>query len=146
MAMRIRVLAGCFAMGVTALLLTGTAAQATPQAGAHVGASAVADGNPTAPSTCYNGCQTQTPTPLPTCSKCHHTPPPTPTPTCSTCQTPTTPAAGEPAGQPAGERDADPDRLGGGDGYAHPDGHRQPVGDPVRWCQHRWRRQHRRRR
>ena len=51
MAMRIRVLAGCFAMGVTALLLTGTAAQATPQSGAHVGASAVADGNPTAPAT-----------------------------------------------------------------------------------------------
>ena len=30
MGMRIRVLAGCFAMGVTALLLTGTAAQAAP--------------------------------------------------------------------------------------------------------------------
>ena len=39
MAMRIRVLAGCFAMGVTALLLTGTAAQAAPQSGAHVSAS-----------------------------------------------------------------------------------------------------------
>ena len=38
MGMRIRVLAGCFAMGVTALLLTGTAAQAAPQSGAHVSA------------------------------------------------------------------------------------------------------------
>ena len=38
MGMRIRVLAGCFGIGVTALLLTGTAAQAAPQSGAHVSA------------------------------------------------------------------------------------------------------------
>ena len=62
MAMRIRVLAGCFAMGVTALLLTGTAAQATPLSGARVSASAAAGGNPTAPSSCYSDCQAPTPT------------------------------------------------------------------------------------
>ena len=38
MGMRIRVLAGCFAMGATALLLTGTAAKAKPQSSAHVSA------------------------------------------------------------------------------------------------------------
>ena len=44
MGMRIRVLAGCFAMGATALLLTGTAAQAAPLSGAHVSASVSAVG------------------------------------------------------------------------------------------------------
>ena len=43
MAMRIRVLAGCLAMGVTALLLfAGTAAQAAPKSGAHVSTSVTA--------------------------------------------------------------------------------------------------------
>ena len=77
MAMRIRVLAGCFAMGVTALLVTGTAAQATPQSGAHLSAHVSA----VSPDTGAGGGWTQsaTPTPTPTCT-CHYTPPPTPTP------------------------------------------------------------------
>ena len=53
MAMRIRVLAGCFALGVTTLLVTGTAAQATPQSGAHVSTSV----SPTSSPTCST-CQT----------------------------------------------------------------------------------------
>ena len=39
MATRIRILAGCFALGLLALLLTGTAAQAAPLSGAQAGAS-----------------------------------------------------------------------------------------------------------
>jgi hypothetical protein len=85
MGMRIRVLAGCFAMGVTALLLTGTAARAAPESGAHVSAigSAVSLSDYAAGGA---GDGTRTPTPTPTWTptptgKCHK-PRPTPTRKC----------------------------------------------------------------
>src|ERR1035441_6862415 len=97
MAMRTRVLAGCFAFGVAAFMLTGTVAQATPLSAAqgNVGVSAavsgqaggnVGDTSPTPTPTC--SCQKPSPSPTPTCTCQHPSPPPTPTPTC-TCQKPT---------------------------------------------------------
>jgi hypothetical protein len=87
MALGIRVVAGCFAMGVTALLLTSTAAQAAPQSGAHLSAS-VAAARQNTPA----GGGPRTPTRK---RHCHHTPPPTPAPT-STCK-PTKPATPAPS-------------------------------------------------
>src|SRR5271167_2172705 len=87
MGMRTRVLAGCFAMGATALLLTGTAAQAAPLSGAHVSASVSAvglsehaDGGPG--DSTWTPSPTWTPKPPSThTSKPKPTPTPTPTPT-----------------------------------------------------------------
>src|SRR5690242_4159534 len=83
MATRIRILAGCFALGVMAFLLTGTTAHAIPASGAHAVASV------SAASPAGHGQGTPTPTPTPTCG-CHSTPPPTPTPT-PTCGCHSTP-------------------------------------------------------
>ena len=86
--MRIRVLAGCFGMGVTALLLTGTAAQAAPQSGAHVSAAvSLSDnaggggGNGNGGGGGGNGNWSPTPTWSPT-HKCKPKPKPTPTHKC----------------------------------------------------------------
>src|ERR1700689_3515563 len=80
MATRIRVLAGGFAVGIAAFILTGTAAHAATLSEAHTGASALVTGSlPTAQ---------PTPTPRCTCQKPSPPPTPTPSPTC-TCMKPT---------------------------------------------------------
>ncbi len=92
MATRIRILAGCFALAVMALLLAGTTAHATPRSGTYLAASVSAGSPdwhghgaplPTATPTCQ--CYTPTSAPTPTC-QCY-SPPPAPTPTCQ-CYTP----------------------------------------------------------
>ena len=145
MGMRIRVLAGCFGMGVTALLLTGTAAQAAPQSGAHVSAAvSLSDnaggggGNGNGGGGGGNGNWSPTPTWSPT-HKCKPKPKPTPTHKCKPKPTPTP----TPTAEAEADSDADARRHGSDDtvGPSRPPRRAAPtraaaaasVGAAVRW-------------
>ncbi len=96
MALRIRLLAGCFAFSVTGLLLTGAAAQAAPQSGAHVSAVSQSDH---AVGIAADGAQLWTPTPTPTMVS---TPSPSPSVTATVSASPTVSASATPTAAPTG--------------------------------------------
>jgi hypothetical protein len=99
MAFRMRVLAGCFALGVGGLLLTGTAAQAAPLSGAHHTSSPTPAPTWTTqwtPSSDWTPSSSGwTPSPKPTCTQ---TPTPAPTPTTPPAPQVTTSATAAPSG------------------------------------------------
>ena len=98
MAIRIRVLAGSFALGVSAWLLSGTAAQATPLSGGHAIAHVSAISLSSGP-----GGETQSPTPTPTNTQTPPSSPPVTSPAPpSPSITPTATATASPTATPSG--------------------------------------------
>jgi hypothetical protein len=133
--MRIHVLAGCLAIGATAVILTGTAAHATSLSGVHPDVAVTASSNPPTtgpPSTgCpgngnygYGNCQSETPTPQCTCQKTtpppSYSPPPTVTATPTQTVTPevttTTPVPPSSSAPPSAPQTGGGGSIGGGNG------------------------------
>jgi len=152
MGMRIRVLSGCLAIGATAVILTGTAAHATPLGETHPNVVVATSGGCPGqndnqdtwnqgcqPSPCQtgvydnnyngnngdngNGYQSCKPTPKPTCT-CEQTPPPTP-PTIPPTTMSTTPApqvTSQTPVPPSSSPPASPPQTGGGGSIGGGDG------------------------